>query len=81
MADIYLDAIDVCHRLMTACKNAGGQKAWSEANGVSPAYVSDVLHSRREPGPALLEALGLVRIVRYRAKPPTAPKGKKGAEA
>ena len=78
MADLYLDGIDVCRRLSAACKKAGSQKAFCEAHSLSPAYVSDVLHSRREPGQSILEALGLVKIVRYRAKHPNAPR--KGAE-
>jgi hypothetical protein len=78
MADLYLDAIDVCRRLTAACKKAGSQKAFCEAHGLSAAYVCDVLHSRREPGQSILDALGLVKIVRYRAKSATAPR--KGAE-
>lgn len=33
---------------------------------VSPGYVSDVVNLRRDPGPALLEALGLERVCGYR---------------
>lgn len=77
MGELYLDSVDVCRRLTAACKKAGGQKAWAEQHSVSPAYVSDVVNSRREPGQSILDALGLVRVVRYRAKSLTAPKGKK----
>jgi len=66
MSTVYLDSIDVCRRLSKACKEAGGQRAWAEAHGVSPTYVSSVLHSRIEPGKAILQALGLVRVVVYR---------------
>jgi hypothetical protein len=68
MAELYLDSIDVCRRLAAACKSAGGQKAWADKHSISGSYVSDVLHSRREPGDSILKALGLVRVVRYRAK-------------
>ena len=34
--------------------------------GISPAYLSDAMHGNRDPGPKILEALGLERIVTYR---------------
>jgi hypothetical protein len=66
MANLYLDSIEVCRRLSAACKNAGSQKAFAEKHSLSPAYVCDVLNARREPGQSILDALGLVRVVRYR---------------
>lgn len=65
---IYLDGIDVCRLLSLACKAAGGQKKWSEAHDMSPSYVSNVLNARCEPGKAILDALGLVRVVMYRKR-------------
>jgi DNA-binding transcriptional regulator YdaS (Cro superfamily) len=62
----FLDSMDVCRRLSEACKEAGGQSAWAALHGVSPTYVSSVLHARIEPGKAILQALGLVRVVVYR---------------
>ncbi len=62
----YLDSLDVCRRLSEACKEAGGQGAWAALHGVSPTYVSSVLHARIEPGRAILEPLGLVRVIVYR---------------
>lgn len=60
------DLIDVQRMLRTACAEAGGQKAFAEAHGLSPAYVSDVVTARKVPGTAIAEALGLVRLpVRY----------------
>jgi DNA-binding transcriptional regulator YdaS (Cro superfamily) len=56
---------DVFVMMRAACKAAGGQAAWAEAHDMSPAYVSDVLNSRREPGPKILSALGLRKVVRY----------------
>lgn len=41
------------------------QKAWSEEHGLSESYVSDVLRGKVEPGPGILEALGLRRVVLY----------------
>lgn len=60
-----LTSLDVCARLRTACRVAGGQQAWAQQNGVSPAYVCDVLNARRDPGDSILRALGLRKIVRY----------------
>lgn len=66
-----MDALDVLRCLRVACRDAGGQQAWASRHGLSPAYVSDVLHARRDPGPLILTALGLQRIVRYqRVKAP-----------
>lgn len=33
--------------------------------GVSCSYLNDYLHFRREPGPTMLEAMGLRRVARY----------------
>jgi len=68
MAEIYLDSVEVCRRLSAACKAAGSQKAFADKHNVSAAYVCDVLNARREPGQSILDALGLVRVVRYRLK-------------
>lgn len=35
---------------------------------VSPAYLSDVLNGNREPGPKILDALGIERVVSYRQR-------------
>lgn len=40
-------------------KRVGGQKAWAKLNGVSGAYVCDVLKGRREPGEAISRCFGL----------------------
>lgn len=52
------------------------QAAWAKANGISPAYVSDVIAGRREPGQKILDALGLERVTTYRPKPSKAPSSK-----
>lgn len=66
MSADFIDIIGVCRRLSEACKQAGGQRKWAAAHGVSPTYVSSVLHARIEPGKSILEPLGLVRVVVYR---------------
>jgi hypothetical protein len=53
--------------LRKACESSGGQTNWSLAHGISPQYVSDVLNARKDPGPKLLAALGLRRVVMFAA--------------
>jgi len=43
----------------------GTQESAAKSLGISPQYLSDVLKGRREPGPKVLKALGLVRKVTY----------------
>lgn len=65
MTPAGMTALDVCSRLTAACRAAGGQQAWAQRHGVSPQYVSDVLNARKDPGDAILRALGLRKVVRY----------------
>jgi hypothetical protein len=51
--------------LTQACADVGGQKAWGEVHDISPSHICDVLNTRRDPGPKILQALGLERSVRY----------------
>jgi transcriptional regulator with XRE-family HTH domain len=44
------------------------QKDFARANMISESYLSDVLNGRREPGPRILAALGLEKVVLYRGK-------------
>lgn len=55
----------VYEMIEAACEAAGSQKAWAERHGLSSGTVGDVLHTRRDPGPKLLRALGLRRVTRY----------------
>ena len=59
------DAIGVFAMLRDAIKHAGGQRQFAEQAGVSQAHVSQVMASVRQPGPALLRALGMRRVVRF----------------
>ena len=45
------------------CDKAGGVRKLAGKIGLSPAYVSDVTLGRREPGPSILEVLGLEKVV------------------
>lgn len=52
--------------LKRACEFAGSQTAFAKLHDISVQYVNDVLVERREPGKAILSALGFERIVSYR---------------
>lgn len=52
-------------QLRKACADAGTQRAWATQAGVSAQYVSAVLKGTTEPGGKLLDALGIVRVIRY----------------
>jgi hypothetical protein len=61
-----MTADDVRNLLRNACEKAGTAAAWADANDLSAAYVSDTLSKKREPGPAILKALGLTSEMQYR---------------
>lgn len=60
-----MNRIDLYALLRTQCAKAGGQTAFANQHGVSVAYVSDVMNGRKDPGPALLKAMGVRKVVRY----------------
>lgn len=60
-----LSASGVIDFLRFEVEQAGGQKEWALANGVSPQLVNDVLHGRRAPSAKICKPLGLVRTTRY----------------
>jgi len=45
--------------LREACDEAGSQSAYAKQCGYTPAYLSDVLSGKRDPGPKILAPLGL----------------------
>lgn len=61
-----LSILEVRERLRTECEQAGSQSAWARAHKLSAPYVGDVIHGRREPGAAIMHALGIERVVQYR---------------
>lgn len=63
-----MDKQTLINQLQRMVGEAGTQKALAEKLGVSPMYLHDVLHDRREPGKAILDALNLERVVSYREK-------------
>lgn len=60
------DVLDILQDDITS--SIDGQAAWARSKGISPAYVNDVLHKRREPGPKILDAIGFERVISYRPK-------------
>jgi DNA-binding transcriptional regulator YdaS (Cro superfamily) len=65
MTGALLTAEMVRDRIRAACLEAGSQKAFAAAVGVSRPNLSLVLSGQREPGDAILAALGLSRVVAY----------------
>jgi hypothetical protein len=43
------------------------QQEWARKNGLSPQYLSDFMSGRRGPGPLILDALRLRKVVTYEA--------------
>jgi hypothetical protein len=52
-------------RLQAACDLAGGQRRFAEVNGIRDSIISETLHAKRHPGPAILAALGLSEVRRF----------------
>src|SRR5687767_5782214 len=66
MKQQHLTLTDVIALLAKRCEEAGSQRAFAEANKISAQYVNDVLKQKREPGDAILKALGLQKMESYR---------------
>lgn len=63
-----LKRADVYGMLRNAVREAGCQSAFASRIDVSPQYLCDVLNGRRDPGPAILSALGLEKVEGYRVR-------------
>jgi len=61
----HLTLSDVIALLAAACEECGSQKAFADAHDISAQYVSDVMKRKREPGEAILKALGLRKAPAY----------------
>lgn len=59
---------DLIARVHTAIQEAGSQKNLAQQWGISPGYITDLLHGLREPGPKILRAMDIERIVLYRLR-------------
>jgi len=73
------DSEDVFRKLAEHVAAAGGVRAYARANGISPQYVSDMMHRKRGLGPRTLETLGYEKIVTSTVKyrPAGNPGGRK----
>ena len=56
---------DVIDRLLRETYEAGGIRAWSRLHGIHASQVDMVLSRSRPPGPQLLAAMKLTKIVTY----------------
>jgi hypothetical protein len=63
---------DVLARIEDAILRAGTAQRLAEEWEVSAAYISDVRAGKREPGPKILERLGLTAETRYNSGEATA---------
>jgi|CXWL01.1.fsa_nt_gi predicted transcriptional regulator len=62
----HLVSVHVIRNLLAEqCKAEITQYQWATKHHISPAYVSDFLNGRRDPGEALLKALGFRKAMRY----------------
>lgn len=48
--------------------NGADQKTVAAEMKISPQYLNDLIKGRKEAGPAVLKALGLVKVVTYRKR-------------
>lgn len=60
-----MDKADMLGLLNAAVRRHGSQAAFARHAGVSEVHVSHVVNAHREPGPAVLAALGLRKVVTY----------------
>jgi DNA-binding transcriptional regulator YdaS (Cro superfamily) len=44
---------------------AGGQVAWAKRHGLHPSTINKVLNDQRLPGPRMLAALNLRKVIAY----------------
>lgn len=56
---------DVIYLLKRQIEILGSQKTFAKTFGLSCAYVNDVVHGRKKPGPKILDALYLEAVTYY----------------
>lgn len=72
---------EVLRRLQALCDEAGGQRALARRLGVSMAFINAALKGRARPSGAILDALGLERVMAYREKQPAQSRPKRRSRA
>ncbi len=63
-----LDIDGVRKLLRSEVERAGGQSVWARRTGVDRPHLSRVLNEHAFPGPTLIEALGLEKVIAYRRR-------------
>jgi DNA-binding transcriptional regulator YdaS (Cro superfamily) len=56
---------DVINQLKELSKAIGSQVELAGEIGISPTYLSDVIHGRRDPGPAITDYLKIMKVIGY----------------
>lgn len=74
MVDDMIDAQAVRRRLRAYVTTCGSGGAAARAMRISPQYLSDILHGRRDPSDRVCRGIGLRRLVVFvETNPLTAP--------
>ena len=55
----------VVEQLRREVAKAGSETAWAYPHGISQSYVNFVLRNVISPGPKMLKALGLKKVISY----------------
>lgn len=66
---VWEPAQTLIEELRRRCQESGSQKAWAKANGISAAYVNDVIQGRREVSDNFAALLGFERRVVFVGRP------------
>jgi hypothetical protein len=61
----HMTAIQLRAELSQRCEMAGGQSEWARRHGIASSVVSEVLHGRRDPSAAVINAMGFMRVERF----------------
>lgn len=59
---------ELLKELHKAVKEAGTQKQWAEQNGISAAYLNDILKGKRAISEKMAKKLGYVPVMAFRKK-------------
>lgn len=64
-----MEQAKVIEALQAAISAEGSRARFARKHGMSPTFVADVVHGRKDTSKAILLALGLEKVVVYRRKP------------
>lgn len=67
LAYLRMSKPELIQHLRRLVRQHGSQIAVARLLGLRPSYFSDVINKHREPGPKILRALKLKRVVKYEA--------------